>query len=65
MITIKKEALEKAIQEMVTGVKDAADWFDEQKITIECGDGYEVQIVVTNDEENFIGEEYTPYKEAN
>lgn len=41
-VTIKKEALEKVIQEMITEVNDESDWLDEQKITIECGDGYEV-----------------------
>lgn len=65
MIKIKKEALENAIQEMINEVSNADDWFDEQKITIHCGNSYEVQIVVTNDEDNFIGEEFAQYKKAN
>ena len=61
---IKKEALEKVIQDMIDEISKADDWFDEQRITIHCGNAIEVQVVVTNDEDNFIGEVFSEYKEA-
>ena len=61
---IKKEALEKVIQEMIDEVEGADDWFQDEKITIHCGNNYEVQILVTNDEDNFLGTVLGKYVKA-
>jgi dsDNA-binding SOS-regulon protein len=61
---IKKEALEKAMQEMINEVEKADDWFQDEKITIHCGNNYEVQILVTNDEDQFLGTILGKYAKA-
>jgi len=61
---IKKEVLEKAIQEMIDEVKKADDWFQDEKITIHYGNNYEVQILVTNDEDQFLGTILGKYAKA-
>ncbi len=63
-LEFNKEALEDGLSEMVQNVEDAEDWFETQRMTLKCGNSYEIQIIVTNDEDRFIGEEYKITGEA-
>lgn len=52
---IKKEALEKLIQESIDEMNASPGFFCEDLFAIHIGDGFEVQVVVTTEEQNFVG----------
>ena len=60
--SVKNEALKKAIQGMIDEMEDG--FHAHERIAIHCEEGYEVQIMVTSNEDEFIGTVFKPYAQA-
>lgn len=63
-MNIKKKALENLIDREIADVKSSGGMLCDSRFAIECGDGYEVQVVITSDQDNFLGQVIKPYREA-
>lgn len=61
---IKKAALEQLINESLGDFKRSPGFFSEDRFAIHCADGCEVQVVITAEESDFIGEVIPDYAKA-
>lgn len=64
MIEIKKHALEALIDESVLALKANPGFFCEDRFAIYCADGFQVQVVITADEDDFCDCVYPKYEQA-
>lgn len=63
-MNIKKAALEKEISESLAALKANPGLLSEDRFAILCRAGYEVQVLITADKDDFLGEVYSGYEKA-
>lgn len=61
---IKKKALEDLIEREIQDITLTTSMLASSRFAIECGDGYEVQVMITNNEDEFCGKVIDPYDAA-
>ena len=61
---IKKTPLEQLINESIDDWKRNHGFFSEDKFTIHCGEGFEVQVIITSDDSDFLDEVHPDYAKA-